>query len=204
MGQDWTVWWHVFFWRGGPLGPSTFERFGDGKLISQQTNSKDIAGQSLGRCQGFSWWGELPSLLLFSSSSSSCSSCSASLSSKQKGRETSQSQHQRERCLWKWVKILTLVRRRWRILSVRILAGWPTQRRAIRWGMMFTWKLWSGNVNGDAADENMLQGKVDENMLQGTVDCTTMDWPSLVVSKTRTRLTHFARFYWRNIYFLKG
>ena len=134
MGQDWTVWWHVFFWRGGPLGPSTFERFGDAKLISQQTNSKDIAGQSLGRCQGFSWWGELPSLLLFSSSSSSCSSCSASLSSKQKGRETSQSQHQRERCLWKWVKILTLVRRRWRILSVRILAGWPIQRRAIRWG----------------------------------------------------------------------
>ena len=26
-------------------------------------------------------------------------------------------------------------------------------------------------------------------MLQGRVDCTTMDWPSLVVSKTRTRCT---------------
>ena len=27
----------------------------------------------------------------------------------------------------------------------------------------------------------------DENIYQGRVDCTTMDWPSLVVSKTRTR-----------------
>ena len=33
--------------------------------------------------------------------------------------------------------------------------------------MMLTWKLWSGNVNGDAADENMLQGKLDAEYVAG-------------------------------------